>query len=84
MPDSLNGETELQGLVEAGSIMQPDFSILGVTIDASGAVFRNAAGTVITQNTFFGQLNAGDLVEVKGTETSMTVIVADEVEFETP
>ncbi|HHQ14006.1 MAG TPA: hypothetical protein ENK16_03165 [Chromatiales bacterium] len=84
VPGNLNGKTELQGFVEAGSVMQPDFSILGVTINASGAIFRDIGGNVISQNAFFSQLNAGDLVKVKGTETSMTVIVADEVEFETP
>lgn len=74
-------ETELQGFVE--TVTDPSFTILGVTIETNGStVFRDVNDALISRDAFFAQVTAGTLVEAEGTESSATVIVADEVEFE--
>ena len=74
-------DTELQGFVE--SISDPSLTILGVTIETNGAtVFRDENDLVISSTEFFNRLAVGDLVEAQGTESSDTVITAEEVEFE--
>jgi len=74
-PDSI-----LQGFVE--TISEPSFTVLGVTIETSGAVFRDVNDQVISSVDFFNQLAPNSLVKAKGTESSATVITATEVEFE--
>jgi hypothetical protein len=80
-PDVLGEDTELRGFVDG--IARPSFTIAGVTIETNGGtVFRDAAETVISADDFFDALQDGDLVDVDGTETARTTIVADEVELE--
>ena len=75
-------ETELQGFVEA--VSQPTFTILGVTIETGGStVFRDDIGTVLSSAEFFSQVTTGSLVKAKGVESSVDVITAQEVSFET-
>ena len=79
--DDPNTETILQGFVETTS--DPTLMILGVTIETNGGtVFRDENDTVISANEFFNRLANNDLVKAKGTESSATTIIADEVEFE--
>ena len=74
-------DTELQGFVE--SIGNPDFTILGVTIETSGStVFRDENDAVISGSDFFDRLADNDLVKATGNEVSATSIAASEVEFE--
>ena len=74
-------DTELQGFVE--SIADPNFTILGVTIETNGAtVFRDENDVVISSTDFFNQLAANDLVKATGSEVTDTTITATEVEFE--
>ncbi len=74
-------EAELRGFVE--TVSNPDFTILGVTIQTSGStVFRDVNDNVISSAAFFAQVGPGSLVEAKGTEMANTTIVATEVEFE--
>ena len=74
-------EASLQGFVE--SINEPSFTILGVTINTSGAtVYRDANDNVLTVNEFFNQLMIGSLVKAEGAEVSDMTIAATEVEFE--
>jgi hypothetical protein len=78
-------DTELQGLVDAGSIdaTARTFSILGVTIDASSAsTFRNVDGSSLTAGAFFALLQDGSLARANGSETAPTTIVANEVQLE--
>jgi hypothetical protein len=84
VPDDLTGETELRGFVDAGSIAQPSFRISGVTVETNGGtVFRDLLGMVVSADEFFDNLlQDGDLVDLKGTETAQTTIVAEEVELE--
>ncbi|MDH3305028.1 MAG: DUF5666 domain-containing protein [Gammaproteobacteria bacterium] len=71
----------LQGFVE--TISNPSFAILGVTIQTGGGtIFRDENDTVISSVEFFSRLAPNALVKAKGTESSATVISADEVEFE--
>ncbi|MFQ5635677.1 MAG: DUF5666 domain-containing protein [Gammaproteobacteria bacterium] len=75
----LPGEgAELRGFID--SITLPNnFTIAGVDIDASNpSSFLNLAGNTITVN----DLQVGDLVDVKGTETGMTMLAADEIQLE--
>ena len=56
-------DTRLRGPVS--NIGIPTFEIQGVTIDTIGATFRNAAGQVIDQGTFFNSLSPGRAVQVQ-------------------
>lgn len=81
--DPVDDETILQGFV--GSVSDPSFEILGVTIQTGGGtVFRDVDDSVIPATNFFNQLQLApnSLVKAKGTEVSDTVISAEEVEFE--
>ena len=74
-------DTILQGFVETPG--DPSFTILGVTIQTgSGTVFRDVDDSVMSASEFFNQLAPNSLVKAKGSETSDTVISAEEVEFE--
>ena len=73
-------DTELQGFVE--TFADPTITILGVTIDTTGAVFRDENDAPLSRADFFARLQAGDLVKADGTETAPTTIAAQEVEFE--
>ena len=83
--DGMIDETVLQGFVE--SVAEPSITILGVTIDTSGVApqnFEDESDMPIGSAGFFGRPPDGELVKVEGTEVADTMIVADEVEFETP
>ena len=74
-------KTILRGPV--GSISEPSFEILGVTIQTSGSTqFRDAADNPISSANFFAAVAAGQLVEAEGVESGDTTIVASEVELE--
>ena len=80
--EDFDTNTELQGFVEVGSVADPSFSILGVSIATNGGtVFRDTDESVISSATFFATAE-GQLVKADGTEISSTAIAADEVEFE--
>lgn len=80
-PDVPGEETSLRGFVE--SVGQSVFTIAGVTIETnSQTVFRDSDDTPIDASTFFGGLQADDLVDAEGTETGQMTILADEVELE--
>jgi hypothetical protein len=66
-PQSLD---ELRGVVQ--SVTPPLFSILGVTIDTTGAQFEEVSGVA--------QLRIGDLVDVKGQRTADHAMHATRVE----
>jgi hypothetical protein len=57
-----------------------DITLLGITFSTAGAEFENQNDNVISSETFFSQLQVGDLVKVKDEELADRV--ADEVEFE--
>ncbi|MFW2405282.1 MAG: DUF5666 domain-containing protein [Gammaproteobacteria bacterium] len=81
VPNDLEGETELRGFVD--SVSQPSFVIAGVTIETDGNTeFRDANDVPMSANDFFNALQPDDLVDVDGTETGQTTILAEEVEFE--
>jgi uncharacterized protein DUF5666 len=70
---------ELRGVAEA--MAQPDFLILGVTVQTEGGTqYRDAGGAPISAATFFSQA-PGRLVSVQGT-TLNGAIVAEEAELE--
>lgn len=61
-------ECQLRGPVDAGSIADPEFSILGVTVDTTGLEnddFEDASGLSIGRAAFFDQLNVGDVVHAQ-------------------
>ena len=45
-------------------------------------MYRDVNNNLISASEFFSQLTVNSLVKAKGTETSGSVISADEVEFE--
>ena len=77
--DDLETESELQGFVEA--VNDPEFTILGITIQTNaGTVFEDENDNIITAAQFFAQA-FGRLAKAEGT-LSGAVLVADEVELE--
>ncbi len=77
--EDFDGEVALRGFVEA--VNDPNFAILGVTIQTNGATeFQDANDVQITASNFFGQAQ-DSLVEAKGV-LSNGMIIADEVELE--
>lgn len=77
--EDFDGEVALRGFVE--SINDPDFAILGVTIQTSaGTEFRDINDQPITVEAFFSQAS-GRLAEAKGVPSNGG-IAADDVEFE--
>ncbi len=74
-------DSGLQGFVE--TIADPNFTILGVTIETNGTTeFREENDAVISSADFFSRLAANDLVKATGAEVTDTTITATEVEFE--
>ncbi len=78
--EDLDSETILQGFVS--NVADPTVTILGVTIETSGADFEDADDNTISSVEFFNQVGVDSLVKAKGTESSATTITASEVEFE--
>ena len=81
VPDDLTGETELRGFVES---VGPPIRILGVTIrdQCWHDVQERERGCRSVRRHSSMRWPVGTQVDVDGTETSATVIVADEVELE--
>jgi len=80
--DDPRSEVEVRGFVESGTVAEPTFEILGVTVTTGGGtVFRDASGNVISSASFFAAA-AGRHVNVDGTEVSDQGILATQVEFE--
>ena len=73
-------DTILQGFVE--TVNDPALTILGVTIETNGAIFRDVDDSILTATEFFNLVDVNSLVKAKGTESSVSVITATEVEFE--
>jgi len=80
--DPTGSLTELRGFVAQGGANRPTLTVLGVSIDTSEAVFRNANRDPITADDFWAAVSAGSLINAKGTETNTTALTASEVELE--
>lgn len=66
--DRNDQDCRLRGPVDAGSISDPRFSILGVTIDTTGLGFNgfeDTDDTAIGRTDFFNKLQDGDVVEAR-------------------
>jgi Domain of unknown function (DUF5666) len=59
----------------------PDFTVLGITIDASKATISDGHGGTLTLATFLSQA-AGHGVEVQGTASGMTTVMASEISID--
>jgi hypothetical protein len=59
----------------------PDFTVLGITIDASKASISDGHGGTLTLATFLSQA-AGHGVEVQGTASGMTTVMASEISID--
>lgn len=85
-------DCRLRGPVTAGSIANPRFTILGVTIDTSGlpdSRFRDEDGAAIGAAQFFSALSAGAIVEARSDDAgvgcragALSTGVSGEVSFE--
>lgn len=78
--EDVDPDTILQGFVE--TVNDPALTILGVTIETNGAIFRDVDDSILTATEFFNLVDVNSLVKAKGTESSVSVITATEVEFE--
>lgn len=75
-------DVELRGFVDAGTVVDPSFSVLGVTITTNGStVFRDSSGSVIPAGSFFAAAE-GRLVDIEGLEVGDRAVTATEVELE--
>lgn len=84
--DDARARTELRGFVEVGGVNQAGetLTVLGVTIDVSGAVLRDANHVQYpTRNDFWAAVGEGSLIDINGTETGTQLLLADEVTLET-
>ncbi len=74
-------ETVLQGFVEAETAST--ITVLGVTIETdAGTEYRNLDDSPMTAAEFFAAVDIDTLVKASGTETSSTVILAEQLELE--
>jgi len=80
IPDVPGEETELRAQVEA--INRPLLTVAGVTVDTTGAQFRNTSDQSINADQFFALLDVGDLIDADGFEAGATLLNAEEVELE--
>jgi len=87
--DDLDTEAIIQGFVEmdvnGASGTRPTIVVLGVSIMATDGVtiYRNDDETVITDpEEFWGRLSVGSLIKAKGTESSSTTVIAEEIEIQ--
>jgi hypothetical protein len=79
--DDFDPDSELRGFVQ--SVAQPNFTILGVAISTdAGTSFRDVNDSPITSGAFFGGLDVGDLVKVKGLEVGAQALEAEEAQLE--
>ncbi|MEN9807339.1 MAG: hypothetical protein RL756_1859 [Pseudomonadota bacterium] len=81
---------ELRGPVDSGSITDPTFRILGVTVDTASITavngFRGIDGTVTDRAGFFGALTANAVIDAQSAESAAActdkLLQAARVEFE--
>lgn len=74
-------EAELQGFVTA--VNEPEFSILGVSIQTDGStIFHDENDDVISATDFFNAVTVNSLVKASGMESASNVVSAVQVEFE--
>ena len=78
--EDVDPRTILQGFVT--NVANPTFTILGVTIETNGAVFRDVDDSILTPAEFFSLVDVNSLVKADGIESSATTITATEVELE--
>lgn len=78
--DDADDEVKLRGYVQ--SLSQPGFAILGVTVETDATTqFSDENEQPMSATEFFSRVTVNSLVEVEGSETSATVILAEEVEL---
>ena len=80
IPDVAGEDTELRAQVEA--IDRPLLTVAGVTVDTSGAQFRNADDAPISADVFYATVKIGDLVDADGFQTGQAALDAEEIELE--
>lgn len=81
--DDERPETELRGFVEPGGKNRPTLTVLGVTIETNASTeYRNVDDLPMLADDFWNAVAEGSLVDAKGTETSATTLVAEELELE--
>jgi hypothetical protein len=79
--DKIDTRTELRGFVTA--VAAPTITILGVTVETDGSTeFRDVDDSALSQGEFFSRVAAGALAKARGTETSGSTILAEEVQLE--
>ncbi len=78
--DDVDSRTILQGFVT--NVADPTLTVMGVTIETNGAIFRDVDDSILTPGEFFNLVNINSLVKARGTESSATTITASEVELE--
>ncbi len=75
------GVARLEGIVDA--IADPSLTVLGVTVETDASTeFEDGDEQPISAAEFFSTVQVGDIIEVEGTESSATVIVAEEIELD--
>ena len=76
--------SELRGFVETGGVSRPNLTVLGVTIVTDGSTIFRDSNKVAFANAddFWAAVGDGSLIDMNGTETGVTTLLATEVELE--
>ena len=79
-----NNEVKLQGAIQ--DVLEPDLTILGVTVRTDSAAFRDPEDNPISAGTFFSTVDVGDVVKAKTDALGVgaNILTAEEVQLEEP
>jgi hypothetical protein len=81
--DDPRDRTELRGFVEEGGVSRPTLTVLGVTIETNAStVYRNISDQAMSADDFWAAVDAGTLVDTRGTEIALSTILAEELQLE--
>jgi hypothetical protein len=82
--DDARTRSELRGFVETGGVSRPNLTVLGVTIVTDGSTIFRDSNKVAFANAddFWAAVGDGSLIDMNGTETGVTTLLATEVELE--
>lgn len=82
--DDLDTEAIIQGFIDTNGVNRPAITVLGVTIETNGAtIFQDVDDSVFANpDDFWNSIADGSLIKAKGVESTLTTVIAEEIEIE--